>query len=244
MSEAIKAFYERKYVQGPELARTSKEYTLECVPDGQGLDLLDVGCGSGMNSLALVAKGYRIHGVDVSEAAISQYRAHGFEGSVADIEVGLDYPDGRFDIVFCSEVVEHLTAPELLLAEINRVLKPGGALVLSTPNSAFWLYRVLGILGFTLSELQHPKHFQFFSRRSLLKLLDGASLRLRQAAGRNMYCICPALPGLLDVIPAALGFKRELRFRTGGHFWHLSFKSRFWNSLLADCLIVVVEKPR
>lgn len=242
MSEAIKEFYERKYTQSVELARTSKQYTLDYVPDGHGLEILDVGCGSGANSLALADKGYKVHGVDVSETAITQYCSHGFAGSAANIEDGLDYPDDRFSVVFCSEVIEHMTSPELLIAEMHRVLKPGGTLVLSTPNSAFWLYRFLGVFGFTVSELQHPKHFQFFSRRSLLTLLSSAGFRPKQIVGRNMYCILPSLPGRANALPALLGFKRETRFRTGSQFWHLSHKSRIWNPLFADCLIVVAEK--
>jgi SAM-dependent methyltransferase len=141
-------------------------------------------------------------------------------------------------------VIEHMTSPEVLAAEMYRVLKPGGQLVLSTPNSAFWLYRLLGLLGYTVGELQHPKHFQFFSRRSLLKLLGGAGFRPRRLLGRNMYLILPGLPRAFDWLPPRLGFKREVRFRTGRHFWHLSHKSRLLNPLFADCLIVVMDKPR
>jgi 2-polyprenyl-3-methyl-5-hydroxy-6-metoxy-1,4-benzoquinol methylase len=244
MVQSIKAFYERTYTQGTEIARSSKDYTLDCVPDGGGLEVLDIGCGSGSNSLALACKGHRVHGIDVSEAAIERYRAHGFDGRVGDIENGLDYPDSRFDVVFCSEVIEHMTSPELLVGEIRRILRPGGLLVLSTPNSAFWLYRLLGVLGYTVAELQHPKHFQFFSRRSLLRLLESTGLRPKRILGRNMYCILPALPEWLEALPVALGFKREVRFRTGRYFWHLSHRSGRWNSILADCLIVVMEKPR
>src|ERR1700732_1913772 len=103
MSEAIKQFYERKYTQGAELARTSKEYLLDCVPDGHGKEMRDGGCGSGANSQVLAEKGYKVHGTDVSEAAIDQYRACGFDGKVADIEGGLDYREARFDVVFFSE---------------------------------------------------------------------------------------------------------------------------------------------
>jgi SAM-dependent methyltransferase len=243
MHQSIQTFYDRKYTEGTEIPRTSKLYAIECV-SGVALEILDVGCGSGTNSRALAAKGHKMHGIDISEAAIARYRSHGFEGRVVNLEIGIDYPNSSFDLVFCSEVIEHMTSPEVLAAEMHRVLRPGGRLVLSTPNSAFWLYRVLAIFGYTVSELQHPKHFQFFSRRSLLKLLCGADFRSGRMLGRNMYCIVPGLPISLDRLLPKLGFKREMRYRTGRHFWHLSHKSSFLNSFFADCLIVVMEKAR
>jgi len=160
-----------------------------------------------------------------------------------DIENGLDFPDGTFDLVFCSEVIEHLTAPEVLARESLRVLKPGGHLVLSTPNSAFWVYRGLGLLGFTVAELQHPKHLQFFSRRSLQRLLLEAGFSPVEELGRNMYLLLPPVPRPLSALLSRIGFHREERFRTKSHFWHLSARSRVWNSALADTLICVMRKP-
>ena len=243
MRDSIKAFYDQKYTKSREVPRTSKQFTVDCVPADKILDVLDIGCGSGANSLALAQKGHRLHGVDISEVAIEQYCRHGFDGRVADIKSGLDYPDASFDLAFCSEVIEHMTSPEILASEISRILKPGGQLVLSTPNSAFWLYRLLGLFGYTVSELQHPKHFQFFSRRSLIKLLETKGLRAKQVLGRNMYLILPDLPQPFDRILPPLGFRRETRFRTGTQFWHLSNRSSILNSLLADTLIVIMEKP-
>jgi 2-polyprenyl-3-methyl-5-hydroxy-6-metoxy-1,4-benzoquinol methylase len=244
MHEALRSFYETKYSRGEELSRSSKRYTLDCVADGGGLHALDVGCGTGLNSQAIRSKGHNVLGIDIAERAIEAYRARGLEGRVMDIEKPLLFPDESFDLVFCSEVIEHLGSPEILIREARRVLKPGGRLIVSTPNSAFWLYRVLGLLGYTVGELQHPKHFQFFSLRSLRRLLREAGLREIDALGRNMYLILPDVPRPLRAVLEALGFQREPRFRTGTSFWHLSHKSRFWNRLLADTLILVSERPR
>ena len=243
MGEALRLFYERKYTAGAELPRSSKRYTIDCVPHGGSLDVLDVGCGVGLNSEAIRLKGHRVCGVDISRQAIEKYCARGFAGQVMDIEEGLGFPSDSFDLIFCSEVIEHTVAPESLAREMLRVLRPGGRLVLSTPNSAFWPYRVLGLAGFTVGELQHPKHFQFFSRRSLRRLLRGAGFREVEALGRNMYLIVPAMPRPLRPLLTALGVEEEIRFRTGKPFWHLSTRSTLWNSLLADTLIFVLEKP-
>ncbi len=242
MYKSIPAFYDKQYSEGPEIWRTSKQYTVDCVPDGERLEILDVGCGTGANSVALAAKGHSVRGIDVSETAIARYRARGFDGRVTDLEVGIDYPDASFDLVFCSEVIEHIVSPETLVAEMNRLLKPGGRIVLSTPNSAFWLYRLLGVLGYTVSELQHPKHFQFFSRRSLVRLFERHGLSVDRALGRNMYLILPDAPKPLAALLPGLGFKQETRFRTGRSFWHLSGKSSHLNTFFADTLILVLKK--
>jgi len=242
MADSLQSFYDRTYVEGTEILRTSKQYTIDCVPSDAVFDILDVGCGSGENSLALAAKGHRLHGIDLSPVAIERYRNHGFEGRVGDLGSGIDYPDASFDLVFCSEVIEHMTAPERLATEIYRVLRPNGRLVLSTPNSAFWLYRLLGLFGYTVGELQHPKHFQFFSRRSLLRLLKTAGFSPIRLQGRNIYVFLPDPPELLRPLLQTLNFRREERFRTKGHFWHWSTKSNFWNALFADTLIAVMKK--
>lgn len=242
MHRNIQDFYDGKYSRTSEISRTSKEYTIECVGEGHGLSLLDVGCGSGVNSNMLALKGFSVSGVDISPAAIAQYCAQGFDGHVVNLEEGMPFSNDTYDVVFCSEVIEHITMPEVLIAEMERILKPRGRLILSTPNSAFWVYRLLGLFGYTVSELQHPKHFQFFSFRSLCQLLTREQLDLLESFGRNMYLIIPGNFCLFAPLLTMLGLKKEKRFRTGKFFWHLSNRSKFFNSLFADTLVVVLEK--
>jgi hypothetical protein len=94
-----------------------------------------------------------------------------------------------------------------------------------------------------VSELQHPGHLRFFSQRSLRRLLRDAGFVPVQEFGRNMYLLLPPVPRPLEPVLARVGFQREGRFRTGSHFWHLSSRSRWWNSLLADTLVCVMQKP-
>ena len=89
--------------------------------------VLDVGCGSG-NLLAKLPP-CRAFGVDV-EPAILRDRGR-CAGGAAE---ALPFHAGAFDVVFCSEVIEHVPDPDRLVAELRRVLRPGGVAVVSTIN--------------------------------------------------------------------------------------------------------------
>ena len=238
----LQQYYEAKYAAGVELERTSKLYTLRSVAGAGKLDILDVGCGTGNNSKILAAMGHRLTGIDISQNAIARYVEAGFDGHVMDIEHRIDFDDISYDLVFCSEVIEHVSDPAHLAMEMYRVLRPGGRLVLSTPNSAFWLYRVLGLLGRPVSDIQHPQHLQFFSQRSLADTLEGAGFKIDRALGRNMYAIAPDFAPLRPIY-RLLGFREEVRYRTRRSFWHLSHRTAFWNSFWADTLIVEASRP-
>ncbi len=240
---AVKAFYEQKYRSGQEYQRTSKLYTLGCIPKTGTLKVLDIGCGTGINSQVISSLGHDVIGVDISEEAIRKYHSRGFSGHVMDIEKPLEFPDEEFDLVFCSEVIEHLINVKGLIREIYRILRSNGRIIASTPNSFFWLYRVAAIFGYPVSELQHPKHVQFFSQRSLSALVTEGGFSLILETGRNMYMILPNPKlSMLKHLFSFIGFKEEKRFRTNSSFWHLSNQSCFFNRIFADTLILVAQK--
>lgn len=112
--------------------------------------VLDIGCGDGTAAAtaAPLLPGHRIVGVDWSQDALCRARTrltYAIRGELTG--GGLPFRSGCADAVLFSEVVEHLVDPDSALEEIRRVLRPGGHLMLSTPNLAAWYNRALLLAG-------------------------------------------------------------------------------------------------
>jgi len=143
--------------------------------------LLDMGCGdAGTLGPKAREKNWDYLGVDVSPEAVILARQAGFAAKEIGEDFVTDLPAATFDAVCCFEVLEHLLTPEKCLQECLRVLKPGGKLVVTVPNAAFWRHRLdLMFLGrfnpngdnLSLVEPWRDPHVRFFTSRSLGDLL-------------------------------------------------------------------------
>ena len=102
-----------------------------------GLDVLDVACGEGYGSSLLAKHAKSVTGVDIDADTVararSKYRAPGLRFEAGSVS-RLPLPDASFDCVVSFETLEHLTEQEEMLAELRRVLRPEGFIVISTPN--------------------------------------------------------------------------------------------------------------
>jgi malonyl-CoA O-methyltransferase len=109
----------------------------------RGLEVLDLGCGTGRHALWLAARGAAVTGVDFSEGMLAEARrkpgAEGVRFIVHDLHDRLPFSDGRFDLVVSGLVLEHLGNVDGLFAEARRVLKPGGRAVVSAMHPALFL---------------------------------------------------------------------------------------------------------
>lgn len=115
------------------------EYFDRTIPEWQGLRVLDVGCGGGYTCEFLAQRGAVVTGIDPSAACIAVAQEHAAAmGLTIDYRVGtgenLPFGDGRFDVVVCVDVLEHVASAAATVAEIGRVLKPGGQFCFDTIN--------------------------------------------------------------------------------------------------------------
>jgi SAM-dependent methyltransferase len=160
-----------------------------------GFRCLDVGCGDGRaGGLGLKPYGVEYLGVDISQNAVEAARARGLDAFQIADSTALPFADAEFDAALCLEVIEHLMYPQLTLAEIFRVLKPGGVLLLTTPNVAYWRRRLdLALLGrwnpfgysLAVEEPWADPHIRFFNPGSLRRLLTGSGFIRPAVAGHS-----------------------------------------------------------
>ncbi|MEK6899455.1 MAG: class I SAM-dependent methyltransferase [Nanoarchaeota archaeon] len=110
---------------------------------------IDAGCGHG-DFLFYIQKLFpelKIKGLDYSKKEVQEARKNGFDVIQSDFEEGINLKSEIYDIAYAGELIEHLYNPDIFLSEMNRILKKGGYLILSTPNLCAWFNRILLLLG-------------------------------------------------------------------------------------------------
>lgn len=138
--------------------------------------LLEVGCGSGDTLVFLATLGWKTVGIDVDPVAVEVARKRGLDVRVGSI-MAHRFDSESFDAIVMNHVIEHLHDPLAILAECKRVLRPGGCLVLVTPNTASLLHRVFGRSWMSLDP---PRHLYLFSSQSLIRLVCKAGFEIDQ----------------------------------------------------------------
>ncbi|MBW4489254.1 MAG: bifunctional 2-polyprenyl-6-hydroxyphenol methylase/3-demethylubiquinol 3-O-methyltransferase UbiG [Trichocoleus desertorum ATA4-8-CV12] len=115
------------------------EYFDRHIDNWQGLSVLDVGCGGGFSCEFLARRGAIASGIDQSRNCIAKAQEHALSNQLAiayqhGYAEALPYLDNAFDVVVCVDVLEHVDDLKQTIAEIHRVLKPGGTFCFDTIN--------------------------------------------------------------------------------------------------------------
>jgi 2-polyprenyl-6-hydroxyphenyl methylase / 3-demethylubiquinone-9 3-methyltransferase len=158
-----------------------------------GARVLDVGCGGGILSEAMARKGARVLGIDMAQAALQVAELHALESGVK-LEYRLAAPEdlaaaspGRFDIITCMEMLEHVPEPEQVLSALATLVHPGGHVFISTINrnlkafllaivGAEYLLRLLPRGTHEYARFIRPSELAGWARSSGLDLVDLAGI--------------------------------------------------------------------
>lgn len=184
------SYYEHPYFQVRRTLSDSlkKEYQsrldkinqfFEIVPEQT---LLEVGCDTGLFlQYAEQTTGLNVVGVDISNKAVTDATKAGVDVRLGTLEMQ-NFPTDSFDIICAYDLIEHIESPAEFLAEVRRILKPTGILILETPNFDGIVYRIgrmigrLPLINKILSPLQKRLwplfHVQYFTAKSLSNLLN------------------------------------------------------------------------
>ncbi len=142
--------------------------------------VLDVGCGRGLLLKEFQRRGWTVQGTELSEGGAAYAReVLGLEVSIGELS-SLCFPPNHFDVVTLWHVLEHLPDPRVLLAEVNRILKPGGVLFVGVPNFGGCEARVCRAGWF---HLDVPRHLTHFTQDDLAKAVKEAGFGAQSWSG-------------------------------------------------------------
>lgn len=157
--------------------------------------LLDVGCGSGTLLGLLKKDGFDVVGFDASRQAAAMASAE----SGVKVLTGAKLHDGNFgdsafDVITLFHVMEHVSEPRDVLAEVRRILHAQGRIVVQVPNIESWQFKLCGMSWYGLDV---PRHVINYSGRSLRKLLSETGFRVCRTRHFNLRDNAPALASSL-----------------------------------------------
>lgn len=145
--------------------------------------VLDVGCATGFFLEVAADAGWEVYGVELSEfssaVAKKKFGERIFNGTLEQA----GYSDGQFDLVTLSDLLEHVPQPDLFLAEVRRILKPGGHVMVITPNVNSLSAHLMGKLW------SHYKaeHLLYFTPRTLRGLMERHGFDTLYVGGAAKY---------------------------------------------------------
>lgn len=131
-------------------ALNEKHISNFCTKFAKGSKWLDLGCDDGSWTKRITQRNVEWYGIEVVKERALLARKNGIKTKTSSLEAVLPFPSLQFDLVHSNQVIEHLYNLDIFLAEIHRVLKKNGVLVISTENPASWHNIAALIMGWQM----------------------------------------------------------------------------------------------
>ncbi len=158
------AFRVKGFLEGRQVKRLAAR-----VPEGGRL--LDVGCAAGM-FLDVVKRNCPnitvLEGLEISRAAAERATAKGYKVYISTIEQA-DLPESYYDLICLQQVIEHVHDPRAVLTKLRRSLRPGGSVILETPNLESWDHALFR--GGFWEGYHIPRHFNLWTAEGMARML-------------------------------------------------------------------------
>ena len=173
----MRTFYEDVWAelpQDPEPWAWPRRRALLLGEARAGERVLDLGCGAGRFVAALGEAGADAVGVELAEGALERARRNvpGADLRRLGAEGEVPLEDSSVDLVWCSEVLEHVPDTAGLLSEARRVLRTGGRLLVTTPSYDLPRRALIALLRWEQHADPLGQHVRFYTRRSLTRVLE------------------------------------------------------------------------
>jgi SAM-dependent methyltransferase len=171
------------------IKKANTDFMVMKIPAKTGGYLLDVGCGSGVLLSKMKQLGWNVQGLDMDEKAAETARKHSINVKIGTLDKS-GFQDCIFDIVVLSHVIEHTFDPIALLNECKRVLRPGGKIIIATPNSSSLCHK---LFGKNWRGLEVPRHLMIFSQLNLETCTNRAGFKTLEIStverwAKSIYC--------------------------------------------------------
>ena len=176
---------------------------------------LDVGCWKGGLGMALIKqKQCIVDGIDVQSDVLKIAKKNGYRNTykinLNNDDYSLKGINNKYDIIICADILEHLIDPEFFLVQLKSKLKKEGKVVISLPNIAFGLNRLLLLFGkwdYTKYGTLDMTHLRFFTITSLQQMIRSAGYTIIKVKPYNQFGLLRYLRPFDTIFPGLLAYQ-------------------------------------